>query len=83
MGRTTFGVTLAAVLLCADAGSAQQAPAPAADVTALAKQTQNPVGDLISIPLQVKARNDALLREYQRMLAESRAQRDHPPPPVV
>ena len=63
MGRTTFGVTLAAVLLCADAGSAQQAPAPAADVTALAKQTQNPVGDLISIPLQFNFNTAGDLRD--------------------
>ncbi len=40
--------------LAATMVSAQQAPPPAAapDATALAKQTQNPVGDLISVPLQ-------------------------------
>jgi hypothetical protein len=47
------------VALCAGPARAQQSAAPAAqgpapghDTTALAKQTQNPVGDLTTIPLQ-------------------------------
>jgi hypothetical protein len=40
-------------LSCVTSVYAQQPqPAAAADVTALAKQTQNPVGDLVSVPLQ-------------------------------
>jgi len=40
-------------LSCVSSVYAQQPPpAAAADVTALAKQTQNPVGDLVSVPLQ-------------------------------
>src|SRR5690348_8521996 len=41
-----------AVVLLPGSAHAQQPAAPAPDVTALAKQTQNPVGDLISVPLQ-------------------------------
>jgi hypothetical protein len=47
----TCGVAIGAVSW-ATAVHAQQPPPGAADVTALAKQTQNPVGDLVSVPLQ-------------------------------
>lgn len=41
------------VLSCVTSAYAQQPqPAAAGDVTALAKQSQNPVGDLVSVPLQ-------------------------------
>lgn len=40
------------LLLVARAASAQPAPAPPEDATALAKQTQNPVADLVSLPFQ-------------------------------
>lgn len=47
------------------AGSASEATAAAAgqDATALAKQTQNPVADLISLPLQLNSNFKAGLRE--------------------
>lgn len=46
--------TVALVLFCyAGVSSAQTTAAPQHDVNALAKATQNPVGDLISVPLQI------------------------------
>jgi hypothetical protein len=51
----TIAIAVVAVVVSAAAPCLAQAPAPAEpahDVDALAKQTQNPVGDLISVPLQ-------------------------------
>ena len=51
----TIAIAVVAVVVSAAAPCLAQAlvPAePAHDVDALAKQTQNPVGDLISVPLQ-------------------------------
>lgn len=47
-------IPIAAVLLAASSvhALAQAAPEPQPDVTALAKTTQNPVGDLITVPFQ-------------------------------
>jgi hypothetical protein len=53
MRRILLAATAAALLFADQRPSYAQAPAaPAHDATALAKATQNPVGDLISIPLQ-------------------------------
>ena len=48
--RTRRHLPLLAVVLLNGAAAFAQEPAP--DVNALAKQTQNPVGDLVSVPLQ-------------------------------
>lgn len=53
--RSSLAVLSAALVLTLSSGTAafaQQAAEPAHDVTSLAKATQNPVGDLISVPLQ-------------------------------
>jgi hypothetical protein len=42
----------AAIIIAAAAGMASAQEQPPSDATALAKKTQNPVGDLVSIPLQ-------------------------------
>jgi hypothetical protein len=51
--RCAAAATIVAAFVCVSPVFAQQPPAaPAEDVTELAKKTQNPVGDLISVPLQ-------------------------------
>jgi hypothetical protein len=50
--RVRIAASLFAALTVAVPVRAQQAAPPEPDVTALAKTTQNPVGDLISVPLQ-------------------------------
>jgi hypothetical protein len=47
------GACLAAALLAGTAAAQREAEPPAADASALAKQTQNPVGDLVSVPFQL------------------------------
>lgn len=53
--KTLALLTAIAVSLVAGTTFAQEAPAP--DVTALAKKTQNPVGDLITLPFQFNFNN--------------------------
>ena len=52
MRRVTAASVIAATTAVGSRVYAQQPAAAPPDTTALAKQTQNPVGDLISIPLQ-------------------------------
>jgi hypothetical protein len=55
MTRFRYSAAAAVVVLFSSVARAfaqQPAAAPAEDVTALAKKTQNPVGDLISVPFQ-------------------------------
>jgi hypothetical protein len=53
MRASQFPVIIAAALLLGGSPVlAQQTPPPAEDVTALAKKTQNPVGDVTSVPFQ-------------------------------
>lgn len=48
---TPLAIATVVAILSAQSGLAQDAPAPV-DATALAKTSQNPVGDLVSVPLQ-------------------------------
>jgi hypothetical protein len=50
--RRIYASIIVALSCATSVYAQQQQPAAAADVTALAKQTQNPVGDLVSVPLQ-------------------------------
>jgi hypothetical protein len=52
MRRVTVALVIAAATAVGTRAFAQQPAAAPSDTTALAKQTQNPVGDLISVPLQ-------------------------------
>ena len=54
--RNIIYASIAMVLVGAIDVRAQQPATSAADVTALVKQTQNPVGDLVSVPLQFNPR---------------------------
>src|SRR4051794_35227948 len=53
------------LLLCARDGYGQSQPVPAAseDVKDLAKKTQNPVGDIISVPFQFNFNSGGGLRD--------------------
>jgi hypothetical protein len=52
MTRVPVALVIAAATAVGSRAYAQQPAAAPSDTTALAKQTQNPVGDLISVPLQ-------------------------------
>jgi hypothetical protein len=50
--RIPVFVSAKLLLVGAPVFAQQTAPSPTADVTALAKKTQNPVGDVTSVPFQ-------------------------------
>jgi hypothetical protein len=66
MRTSRIALTICATLLLAGAPvfAQQAAPPPTEDVTALAKMTQNPVGDVTSVPYQFSFNTSSDIRAH-------------------